>query len=59
MPKFMDTNYRTVSESEVTNLFRYEDFLKEFILKNGVGQIALDHLKNVTLKKVYIVPSAN
>ncbi len=59
MPKFIDERNRTMSESEITNLFRYEDFLKETILKSGVGQIALNTLRNSTFKKIYVVPTAN
>lgn len=59
MPKFIDERNRTVSEDEVTNLFRYEDFLKSSILGSGVGKLALENLRNSTFKKIYVVPAGN
>ncbi len=59
MPKFLDIQGKEVKEDDVTILFTYEDFLKQLIFNKGIGRLTLDHLRNETLKKIYVVPTAN
>ena len=59
MPKFIDNNGKEVKEDEVTILFMYEDFLKQVLLEKKVGRLTLNHLRNETLKKIYVVPTGN
>lgn len=47
-----------MTETEVTKLFEYEDFLKETILKTQAGMLSLRSLQN-RMKKIYVVPTAN
>lgn len=57
--KFENERGKEVTKSEITNLFRYETFLKEAILNNDVGRLALNNLREKTFKKIYVVPTAN
>ena len=59
MPKFIDAQGKEVNEKEITTLFNYEDFLKQLIFDKDIGHLALNLLKNETLKKIYVVPTAN
>ncbi len=57
--KFIDIGGKEVTEDEVTILFMYEDFLKQVLLEKNIGRLTLDHLRNKTFKKIYVVPTGN
>lgn len=56
---FVDINGKEILEEEINLLFDYEDFLKASILNGHGGKRALEHLRNDTYKKIYVVPTAN
>mgnify|MGYP001624855318 CR=1 FL=1 len=56
---FVDINGKEILEEEINLLFDYEDFLKASILNGHAGKRALEHLRNDTYKKIYVVPTAN
>ena len=51
---FLDENNKELTEDEITDIFRYEDFLKETILKNNIGQKMLNELQNNTYRQIFI-----
>jgi len=57
--EFENEKKQKVPRKEVTNLFSYEDMLKQIILKKGIGRLALKNLQEETLKKIYVVPTVN
>ncbi len=59
MPRFIDIQGKEFREDELTELFRYEDFLKQLIFNKGIGKLELNTLRNETLKKIYVVPTEN
>lgn len=56
--QFVDENNKELTEDEVTNIFRYEDFLKETIYKKNIGKILIENFED-KYKKIYVVPATN
>lgn len=50
---FVDKNNKEMKQDEITDIFRYEDFLKETILKKNIGQKMLDKLQN-SYRQIFI-----
>jgi len=50
---FVDENNKKLSQDEITDIFRYEDFLKETYLKKNIGQKMLDKLQN-SYRQIFI-----
>lgn len=50
-----------MTETEVTKMFEYEDFLKDLILHSQLGEAGMLSLKSLQnrIKKIYVVPTAN
>lgn len=55
---FKFINVQEMTETEVTKLFEYEDFLKDLVLHKRVGMMSLRFLQN-RIKEIYVVPTAN
>lgn len=51
---FKDENDKSLSQDEVVDIFRYEDFLKETIFKKNIGQKMLNELQNNTYNQIFI-----
>lgn len=51
---FLDENNKELTEDEVTDIFRYEDFLKGTILKKNIGQKMLNELQNNTYRQIFM-----
>ena len=56
--QFVDENNKEISQDEVTDIFRYEDFLKETVVFKNLGKILLENFEE-KYKKIYVVPAGN
>lgn len=56
--QFVDENNKEISQDEVTDIFRYEDFLKEIVVFKNLGKILLENFED-KYKKIYVVPATN
>lgn len=57
--QFADEKGKRMYEYEVTDIFNYEDKLKQTVLEKNIGHKVLEKIQNDTYKKIYVVPAAN